>query len=116
MILNQILQSPHICCGLSPPLGRDLFLLIHSIWLCSTSAAKKDKVSFNFKGKKPLGHWGRFSFKTVWAPSVLGSPNIHKMNVCMHAKFPIENYLGLRDHVSHFLPYYLCSALKVNEY
>lgn len=102
--------------GLSLPLCRGSFSLIHSAWLCSASAAKKDKVSFNFRGKRPFGHWGRFCLKTDWALSVLGSLNIHKMNACMHAKFPIENGLGLRDHVSHFLPYYLCSALKVNEY
>lgn len=89
---------------------------MHSAWLCSGSAADEDKVSFNFRGKRSLGHRGRFSFKTDQALSVLGSLNPHKTNACMHAKFLIENDLGLRDHVSHFLPYYLCSALKVNEY
>lgn len=92
------------------------FVVMHSAWLCSASAADEDKVSFNFRGKRSLGHRGRFSFKTDRALSVLGSLNPHKTNACMHAKFLIENDLGFRDHVSHFLPYYLCSALKVNEY
>lgn len=117
-ILNQILQRPHIwneSWGLSLPLCRGLFSIIYSDCLCTASAAKEDKVSFNFRGKRPLVHGGRFSFKTDWALSVPGSLNTHKMNVCMHAKFPTENDHGLRDHVSHFLSYYLCSALKVNE-
>lgn len=34
----------------------------------------------------------------------------------MCVKVPMEHDHGLRDHASHFLPYCLCPALKVNEY
>lgn len=102
--------------GVSLLLWLDSSLVIRTACLHSVSTGGEVKISFDFSGTTHLEHWERFIFKTDWTVLILGSLNIHKINVCMNAKFPIEHDLGLRDHVSHFLPYYLCSALKVNEY